>query len=98
MMNSRVRRRSLSNIIRQSGSSASLMKPVSAKGPVQYTTEGQQIVFAPLARLAPKADTTFVVRATAEQAGDLRIRVQLRSGEMTKPVTKEESTRVFSDQ
>jgi uncharacterized repeat protein (TIGR01451 family) len=74
------------------------MQPVEAQGPVAHLLDGRQVVFEPLARLAPKADTTYHVRVRADQAGDMRVRVQLLSDEMQSPVTKEESTRVFGNE
>jgi len=74
------------------------MKPVAAEGPTRYTTEGGRVLFDGLARLAPKADTTYRVRTQALKAGDLRTSIQLMTDEMTSPVTKEESTRVYADE
>lgn len=74
------------------------MKPIDADGPSTHLFEGGQVTFQPLARLAPKADTTYHIRVQAAQAGDMRLRVQLLSDEMRTPVTKEESTRVFGDE
>jgi uncharacterized repeat protein (TIGR01451 family) len=74
------------------------MQAISAEGPTAHVVDGAQVVFEPVARLAPKADTTFVVRVKATVAGDMRLRVQLTSDEMRTPVTKEESTRVFGDE
>jgi uncharacterized repeat protein (TIGR01451 family) len=73
------------------------MRAVSAEGPVRYATEPGRIVFEPLSRLAPKADTTYRVRVQGLEAGDLRIRVQITTDEIRTPVTKEESTRVYAD-
>ncbi len=75
------------------------MQPVAAEGPTAHTVDAQnRVLFQPLARLAPKADTTYRVRVRGLQPGDLRVRVQLMADEMHTPVTKEESTRVYSDQ
>lgn len=75
------------------------MQPVAAEGPAQHVMEGRQVAFEPLARLAPKADTLYRVRVRGIQPGDLRVRVQVLTDEMRDvPVTKEESTRVYSDQ
>ncbi len=74
------------------------LRPLAADGPSQNQVEGNRVVFDDLARLAPKADTTYRVRAQALQPGDLRTRFQLLTNEMQSPVTKEESTRVFSDE
>lgn len=75
------------------------MQPVAAEGPTAHTIDAQnRVLFQPLARLAPKADTTYRVRVRGLRPGDLRVRVQLMADEMQAPVTKEESTRVYSDQ
>ncbi len=74
------------------------LKATRAEGPSKETLEDHRVQFEPLARLAPKADATFRIRAQALQAGDLRIRVQLLTDEMHQPITKEESTRVYTDQ
>lgn len=72
------------------------MRPLAAEG-ARYTASGNTVAFEPLARLAPKADTTFRIQAQGVQPGDQRIRVQLKTDELQQPVTKEESTRVYSD-
>jgi uncharacterized repeat protein (TIGR01451 family) len=74
------------------------MAPLAAEGPTRHTVNGSQIFFESLSRLAPKADTTYRVRLQGRQPGDQRIRVQLQTDELQSPVTKEESTRVYSDQ
>jgi len=74
------------------------LRPVAAEGPTRHTIEGNRVTFESLARLAPKADTTYRVRAQGLQPGDLRVRVQLLTDEMQEPVTKEESTRVYKDE
>jgi len=73
------------------------MQPVSAGGPVQGTVQGQQVTFAPLPRLAPKADAQYKIRVKGLAAGDQRIRVLVQSDDLARPVTKEESTRVYTD-
>jgi len=73
------------------------MQTVAAEGPVTYRIAGNLVIFDPLPRLAPKADTTYRVRVQGLQPGDLRLSVQLQTAEMDTPVTKEESTRVYSD-
>jgi hypothetical protein len=74
------------------------MRAVAAEGPTGYGVDHNRVLFEPLSRLAPKADTTYRVRAQGIQPGDLRIRVQVLTDEMRSPVTKEESTRVYSDE
>ncbi len=75
------------------------MQLVKAEGPgdIRSNTVGNRISFDPLRRLSPKVDATYQVRVRCGEAGDQRIRVQLQTDDMKSPVTKEESTRVFSD-
>jgi uncharacterized repeat protein (TIGR01451 family) len=74
------------------------LKPISAEGPARYTIDGQRVLFEPLAQIAPKADTTYRVKAEGRGAGDVRVRVQILTDEIRTPVTKEESTRVYADE
>ena len=74
------------------------LKATAAEGPSRHSLDGDRITFDGLTRLAPKADTTYRIRAKAMKAGDLRVRFQLLTDDMQTPVTKEESTRVFADE
>ena len=74
------------------------LKPLGADGPVRHVIDGQRVVFEPISQLAPKADTTFSIKAQGLQPGDVRVKVQLMSDDIRTPITKEESTRVYSDQ
>lgn len=74
------------------------MRPIAAEGPTHHSLAANRIVFDALSRLAPKADTTYRVRVQCLQPGDQRIQAQLMTAEMREPVTKEESTRVYSDE
>jgi uncharacterized repeat protein (TIGR01451 family) len=74
------------------------MRPLSAEGPVQYEIRGTTVFFETLGRLAPKADTTYRVKARGLQPGDLRMKVRIATNEITTPVVKEESTRVYADE
>ncbi|MGD9645138.1 MAG: hypothetical protein AB7U73_05455 [Pirellulales bacterium] len=74
------------------------MKPTAADGPVRHVVEGSQVIFEPLDRLAPQAETVYRLKVQAQVAGDLRLRVQVSSDDMRTPVTKEESTRVYADE
>ncbi len=74
------------------------MQAIDAKGPVRYAVQGNRITFEPIPSLAPKADTTYRVRVKGIQTGDLRTIVQLQTDDMRIPVTKEESTQVYSDE
>ncbi|MBN1590701.1 MAG: DUF11 domain-containing protein [Pirellulales bacterium] len=72
---------------------------VAAEGPdgPMNRNQGNHVVFDPLSRLSPKADVTYRVRVKGREPGDQRISVRLMAAELQGPVTKEESTRVFSD-
>jgi uncharacterized repeat protein (TIGR01451 family) len=74
------------------------LKATHAEGPSREAVEDHRVQFEPLARLAPKSDATFRIRAQALGPGDLRVKVQLVTDEMRQPITKEESTRVYTDQ
>jgi uncharacterized repeat protein (TIGR01451 family) len=71
---------------------------VAAEGPVRHRAEPSRVLFEPLPRLAPKADTTYRLRVQAIQAGDVRLRVELLTDEISTPVLKEESTRIYADE
>lgn len=71
---------------------------VTAEGPTAHRSSANQVSFEMLPELGPKAETTYRIRVRGAQSGDQRIRVLLQTGQMQTPVTKEESTRVFSDQ
>jgi uncharacterized repeat protein (TIGR01451 family) len=76
------------------------IRAVAGEGPTRHRLDrqGSQVVFEGLPRLAPKADVTYRIRAEGLAPGDLRICAQLLSDEMLTPVTKQESTRVYSDE
>jgi uncharacterized repeat protein (TIGR01451 family) len=74
------------------------MKGISADGPARHRIEGQRVVFEPLRQLAPKGETIYKITAQALQPGDLRLQVQLSSDEISDPISKEESTRVYGNE
>ena len=74
------------------------LQPIAAEGPTRHAIEPGRIVFEGLARLAPKADANYRIKAKGIRAGDLRTKFQLVTDEMQTPVTKEESTRVYADE
>jgi uncharacterized repeat protein (TIGR01451 family) len=74
------------------------LKPLAADGPTRYTIQDNKVSFESLPQLAPKSVAAFRVRAQGIRAGDLRVRCQLMTDEMQRPVVKEESTRVYADE
>ncbi|WP_254507193.1 hypothetical protein [Anatilimnocola floriformis] len=74
------------------------LKALSGEGPTRAANDGSRVIFEPLARLNPQEEAVFRIQANAQKAGDFIIRVQISSAEWPTPVTREESTRVYSDQ
>jgi uncharacterized repeat protein (TIGR01451 family) len=68
---------------------------VSSTGPVQGLVEGQNVRFAPLPTLAPKATVTYKVVATGIKEADARFKVVMTSDQTTSPVEETESTHIY---
>jgi uncharacterized repeat protein (TIGR01451 family) len=62
-----------------------------------YRTEGRDVIFEPLPRLAPKADVVYRVMVRGTAPGDLRFRARISADGLTEPVLREESTKVYGD-
>ncbi len=73
------------------------LRALSGHGDTRHAIQGDRVVFAPLPQLGPKAETTFHIQAQGIRDGDHRIKVQITTDEIREPITKEESTRVYSD-
>ncbi len=73
------------------------LKPIKGEGPTKVFVEGQQVFMEPIARIAPRDEVVYRITAQGVGAGDHVIAVQLASDEVTTPVTKQESTKVYSD-
>jgi len=71
------------------------MRYVSSSGSTVATVEDGSIVFAPLAKLAPKAKATWRVVVTALKAGDTRFKATMNSDELERSVEETEATRVY---
>lgn len=71
-----------------------------AKGPpgVTFKQEGKEIVFDPLPKLAPRADVIYRVNVCGVASGDVRFRARIKADDLTEPVLKEESTKVYGDE
>jgi hypothetical protein len=70
------------------------LQPRYGTGPTLGQVQGERVVFAPLERVEPGQTVVYQVEATAKQAGDARVRVELRSDAAPAPVVTEEATRV----
>ncbi|MDR1477813.1 MAG: DUF11 domain-containing protein [Planctomycetaceae bacterium] len=71
------------------------MSFVNADGPVGHQSKNRIVQFEPLAQLDAKGEKVYKISARCDNDGDHRITVQIISDELQKPITKEESTRVF---
>ncbi|MGV3606394.1 MAG: hypothetical protein ACO1RA_08290 [Planctomycetaceae bacterium] len=67
------------------------------EGPTAAATAGQKVTFEPLARMNPQDEAVFRIHCQAVKEGDYLIKVQLACDEFPTPVSKEESTRVYTD-
>lgn len=69
--------------------------PIQVAGDTQGSIQGKRVVFAPYPILDPKQKIKFTIRAKAATKGDSRIKVEMTSELLTRPVTEEESTQVY---
>ena len=65
------------------------------EGPTRATVAGQNVTFAPLASLAPKAKATYSLTVKGTRPGDVRFRVDLTSDQMTSPAMETEATHIY---
>ncbi len=68
-----------------------------ATGPAKFQQNGNEIVFEPIQRLAPRADAIFRVTVKATAAGVVHFKSRITSTLLVDPVTKEEATRIYAD-
>lgn len=73
------------------------LKGAKCSATLRYRQEGRELIFEPLARLAPKADVIFRVLVKGIAPGDIRFRTRIRADGLKEPVLREESTRIYSD-
>jgi Domain of unknown function DUF11 len=73
------------------------MKFKAADGPGKFEVVDGQVTFDSLKRLPARGDVIYKVTVTAKQKGDTRFKATLTAGGLTEPVTRQESTRVYSD-
>lgn len=65
---------------------------------LSFKQEGKEIVFDPVAKLAPRADVIYRVNVRGNESGDLRFRARIKADGLADPVLKEESTKVYGDE
>jgi uncharacterized repeat protein (TIGR01451 family) len=64
----------------------------------RFRVEGREVIFEPVARLAPRADVIYRVAVKGLAPGDMRFRVRMRADGLSEPVLREESTKVYGDE
>lgn len=74
------------------------MKALGADGEVPGNVQGQQVTFQPIGRIDPKQTVRLKIQAQGTMPGDQRIVVRVRTDGIPDPITKEESTTVYTDQ
>jgi uncharacterized repeat protein (TIGR01451 family) len=72
--------------------------PLAADGHTRVAIQGQQVAAEAIDQLAPQAEAIYRIKVQGRQPGDHLINVQLVSADVPTPVTKQESTKVYSDQ
>jgi Domain of unknown function DUF11 len=68
-----------------------------SKGPSEGKIVGNKITFAPLPKLAPRADAIYRVRVRMLKAGDIRVEATAMADSLESPVKELESTKVYKD-
>jgi hypothetical protein len=73
------------------------MKFKAADGPGRFEVVGGEVVFGTLKRLPARGDVIYKVTCTAKTKGDARFKATLTAGDLSEPVIRQESTRVYSE-
>lgn len=73
------------------------LQPISVDGSLRHNINGQKIAFEPINSLTPGAEISVVIHGKGQSAGDHRVVVNMRADGRQTPVSKEETTRVYSD-
>ena len=69
----------------------------SATGPTKFTQTGNEIIFEPIGKLAPRADAIYRITCKATTPGVVLFKGRLTSTLLVEPVHKEEATRIYAD-
>ncbi|MHC5061417.1 MAG: CARDB domain-containing protein [Planctomycetota bacterium] len=74
------------------------MEYVSSSGPSIGAVDGNQIMFAPLARLAPKARAKWLINVKATGDGDKRFKATLTTRQLERTVEETEATKFYGQE
>jgi uncharacterized repeat protein (TIGR01451 family) len=67
-------------------------------GGCAFKTQGREVAFEPVAKLAPRADAIYRVKVRCVAPGDVRFQARMRADGLSQPVLREESTRIYGDE
>lgn len=73
------------------------MEGTGAEGPTENHLQDDVLTFDPIPSLAPQADVTYRVKVRGAKSGDCRFRATLITDQLSRPVVKEESTTIYSE-
>ena len=73
------------------------LEPTSIDGDLRHQIRGQQVTFEPIGSLAPGKEVQLSIRAKGTAPGDHRVIASIRSDGREVEVSKEDTTRVYSD-
>ncbi len=73
------------------------IQAVSGSGLTDATINGKMVQFAPIAQLDPRGEAIFKIRAKGVSDGNHLVKVMLASNERRDVVSKQESTKVYSE-
>lgn len=73
------------------------LQPTAVNGSIRHQINGQQIAFEPINSMSPGDEISFTIESKGQAAGDHRVVVNMRTDGRQTPVSKEETTRVYSD-
>ncbi len=71
--------------------------PLQVGGGLRSQVQGQRVVFEPISRLDASQETVVSITARGDSSGDHRVVASLATAGRESPISKEESTRVYSD-
>lgn len=74
------------------------LKPVSGEGKTRVSVQQDTFLIDPIAQLGPREEAIYRITVEGTAVGDHLLNLQLQSAEATTPVSKQESTKVYSDQ
>jgi uncharacterized repeat protein (TIGR01451 family) len=73
------------------------MQVVNAEGETRPSIQQGVVLFSPLRELAAKSDTVYRLKVQCLRPGDQRVTVEVKTDDLSQPIRREESTRVFGD-